>query len=1191
MNAETASDPSRKHRSSSESPFPIRVRLLGGFGVWVGPRAVGEGAWHLRKAKSLVTLLALAPGHRLHREQMRDLLWPDSGREAAANNLRQTLHAARRTLDPAVGSHYLASQNESLVLCPEGSLWVDVEAFEQAARTARRSREPAAYEAAIDLYAGELLPADRYEEWAEQHRTRLREMYLSLLLGLARLQEERADYESATEALSRLISEEPTREEAHVGLMRLYALLGSKGEALAQYDSLKEALSRELGTEPAASSRALREEIAAGRFPTREAPPLGSPSKRPSGAGKHNLSAPRTSFVGRERELMEVKRALSMTRLLTLTGTGGSGKTRLALEVARHLVGAYQDGVWLVELAGLSDSELVPQAVAGALGVRDQPGQQLIDVLVEALCDKETLLILDNCEHLVEATARLVDVLLDTCPRLRGLATSREALDIAGEVRWTVPSLSVLDPRLPPTVGKLEGSESARLFVERASDRRPDFALVPDNAGAVAEICRRLDGIPLAIELAAARVGTLSVEQISERLMDSLKLLTSGERTAAPRHRTLRGALNWSYELLNEQEQVFFRRLSTFMGGWTLEAVEAVVSGDGVEEGNVLDLLSGLVDKSLVVADATGEGGVRYRLLEPIRQYASEKLEERGEAEAIKRRHAAFYLALAERVYPELRGPGQVKGLHRLMQENDNLRAAMAWLLSEGDTETAARLGWSLWPLWWFRGQHREGRRLMEAVLESESELPPVLQIRANVAAGLMVYGQADMETTERYAKKLIRLSRLATVLRERREAWTPPSILEGAATAGMHVSKNLLPAEKLGDYEARSTQLGDYYVNFESIPAGLSAPEFFTGLHHDACQCEHWGYVFKGRFKLSYTDGSEDVVSAGEAYFARPGHAFEALEDCETVEFTPKESFEQLRRRITYAEAYGRTGLGMVAMNRMNYEEAMAQLEEALPLCLECGEVWLAAQIHTFLGIVLLLQGNHDRATPRFEEGLAMAREVGDRIGVYNALYNLALVALIQGKYELANSRFGEGIALSRQMEDQANIAYCLEGLAAVAGMQGKVERSVHLFGAAEGLLEALGVPVWTFYQPDRSLYERTIADLRGLLGEAAFEEAWADGRATTLDDAIEYALAAGERAATSAREQPPADRQPIPLTRREKEVAALVARDLTNRQIAKELVVSERTVEKHVANILKKLGLHSREQVDASMMTERRA
>src|SRR5829696_3640685 len=257
MHAEAASDPLRKRRYSSGGPFPVRLRLLGDFSVWIGSRAVGEGAWHLRKAKSLVKLLALAPGHRLHREQVMDLLWPDLGKRAASNNLRQALHSARQVLKPDSpdGSRYLSSQDESLVLCPEGSLWVDVEAFEQAASTARSSREPAAYEAALDLYAGEFLPTDRYEEWAEQHRRRLREMNLSLLVGLARLHEEREDYEFAAETLRKLISEEPIREEAHVGLMRVYALSGIKGEALAQYGQLEEILAKELGTDPAASSR------------------------------------------------------------------------------------------------------------------------------------------------------------------------------------------------------------------------------------------------------------------------------------------------------------------------------------------------------------------------------------------------------------------------------------------------------------------------------------------------------------------------------------------------------------------------------------------------------------------------------------------------------------------------------------------------------------------------------------------------------------------------------------------------------------------------------------------------------------------------------------------------------------------------------------------------------------------------
>src|SRR5918995_260940 len=354
-------------RETGRKPGAVRIRLLGGFEVSVGARAIEEDAWRLRKAANLVKLLALAAGNRLHREQVMYTLWPELGIRAASNNLRQTVHTARRTFDPSMGSLYLASRDESLVLCPESSLWVDVDAFEEAARAARRSREPAVYRAALDLYIGELLPSDRYEEWADEPRRRLQEMYLSLLLGLAHLHEELADYDSAIETLRRVVLEEPTHEEAYAGLMRLYALVGNNGEALAQYGRLEETLSRALGTEPTASSRALREEIAAGRLPPTEGQSLASTPEGQPNAAKHNLPATRSSFVGRETELRDVKRDLAMTRLLTLTGTGGCGKTRLALEVARELVGAYPDGVWLLGVAPLSGGGLVAQGLASVL--------------------------------------------------------------------------------------------------------------------------------------------------------------------------------------------------------------------------------------------------------------------------------------------------------------------------------------------------------------------------------------------------------------------------------------------------------------------------------------------------------------------------------------------------------------------------------------------------------------------------------------------------------------------------------------------------------------------------------------------------------------------------------------------------------------------------------------------------------
>jgi DNA-binding SARP family transcriptional activator len=387
----------RQPAALHERPEPMRVWLLGGFGVSVGSRTMEGDAWHLRKAAALVKLLSLTPDHRLHRERAMNLLWPDLEKRAASNNLRQALHNARRTLisDPGVGARYLASEEESLVLCPVGNLWVDVEAFEEAAATARNSRAPAAYRAAIHLYAGELLPDERYEQWAEDRRQELRSVYLSLLMELAELHEERGEYGAGIETLQSALPEQPANEEVHAGLMRLYALSGRPSEALSQYERLREALSRHLGTEPGGTTRRLRDEIAAGSFPLHQ-PVAIPPAERILDAGMHNLPAARTTFVGREREMVEVKRTLAMTSLLTLSGTGGCGKTRLALEVARDLVGTYPDGVWLVELAGLSEGDLVAQEVAATLGVREQPGRPLLDTLFNSLGDKEMLLILDN---------------------------------------------------------------------------------------------------------------------------------------------------------------------------------------------------------------------------------------------------------------------------------------------------------------------------------------------------------------------------------------------------------------------------------------------------------------------------------------------------------------------------------------------------------------------------------------------------------------------------------------------------------------------------------------------------------------------------------------------------------------------------------------------------------------------------
>jgi predicted ATPase/DNA-binding SARP family transcriptional activator/DNA-binding CsgD family transcriptional regulator len=1050
---------------------------------------VSEGVWHLRKAKSLVKLLALAPGHRMHREQLMELLWPNLDKRAASNNLRGSLHAARTALAsyPAAATRYLASKEERIVLCPEVELWVDVETFEEAASAARRSREPAAYRAAIEFYGGELLPEDRYEEWAEAHRLRLGEIYLSLLIGLARVYEERSEYELAVETLRRAVAEEPANEEVHVALMRLYAFDGSVGKALAQYTRLEEAL-LEVSAEPTALSYTLREEIASGRLTPDKARDRGRQPEEPAITKKHNLPAPRDAFVGREHEILEVKRALAMTRLLTLTGAGGSGKTRLALEIARNLVGAYPDGVWLVELAPLSEGALVPQVVADTLGVSEQPGRPPIETLIEALREKELLLALDNCEHLVDGAARLVDALLDSCPRLRVLATSRESLGVSGEINLAVPTLSLPEMRRSPTVAELEGCESARLFVERAQHRNFAFALTEQNAAAVAEICLKLDGMPLAIELAAARVG-LSAEQIAARLNDLLRLLTKGNRTAATRHQTMRGALNWSRELLGESEQTLFDRLSVFAGGWALEDAEAVVSGDDIEKQEVLDLLSGLVDKSLVVAEAIGSKGVRYRMLEPVRQYARENLEEAGEAETVGRRHAEFFLAVAEEAEPELfRGLEMATWLRLLEEERDNMRGALSWALEHDETELGVRLSGALGIFWELRGPFDEGQSWLEATLAKGDRASTVsIQARAKAltGAGWCAIRQGDIDRAETAGGEGLELlaghdGSVAIYLR----------LLLGAG------------ADTRGDWE-RATEL------------------------------------FEESLTLSREAGDGWCIGASL------------------------------------------NNLGLVAISQGDHERASSYCEEAAALCRRSGYPELLATALSRLGYVALLQSNHERAAELSEEALALCRQHELMLSTQDVLATLGWTALVQGDYERARALHKESLELSKDLALRETADESLGGLACVAGVSGQSKRAARLFGAAEAFREAVSVQQWPV---ERALREPYLDAARSRLGVAAWEEEFAEGKAMSLEVAIEYALS--EREATLLPTMPQkslASESTHALTRREEEVTILVAQGLTNRHIASKLTISEHTVDSHVAKILRKLRVDSRTQIAA--------
>jgi len=467
------------------------------------------------------------------------------------------------------------------------------------------------------------------------------------------------------------------------------------------------------------------------------------------GRPPNNLPLERTSFVGRERELADVKRLLSERRLLTLCGPGGAGKTRLALAVSRDIAEEFRDGVWWVELAPVADPELVPWTVAQAVGAREALDPSPTEAIVGHLKDRKALLILDNCEHLVEACADLADALLGACPDLTLLATSREPLRVQGETNFMVPSLSVPDPGRALSTEELAGYEAVRLFVERAGAVDSGFELTERNAPGVTRLCNKLDGIPLALELAAARIRVLTAEQILEKLEDPLGLLTTGSRTAAARHRTLRATLQWSYDLLSDAERTLFRRLSVFVGGFTLEAAEEVCGGEGIEEYEVLDLLGRLVDKSLVVAEAGDEGALRYGMLEPVRKYALERLGQDGEAEETRLRHAAHYLVLAETAEPELLGPDQGLWLRRLRSEFANLREAHAWSLEPGEGEGRARLrlrlAAALWRFWAAQ-RFEEGKAWLQTALERDPGGFPALRAKALGALGFILLFQQDYE-------------------------------------------------------------------------------------------------------------------------------------------------------------------------------------------------------------------------------------------------------------------------------------------------------------------------------------------------------------------------------------------------------------------------------------------------------------
>ena len=701
-----------------------------------------------------------------------------------------------------------------------------------------------------------------------------------------------------------------------------------------------------------------------------------------------NLPIQLSSFIGREREIAEVKRLLSTARLVTLTGAGGSGKTRLAIEVADDWLDGFNDGVWFVDLAPLSDPSLVPQRLAATLEVQEQSQQPLLQTLTNYLQGKHSLLVLDNCEHLIEACAQLTDTLLRACPHLRMLTTSREPLNITGELTFRVPSLSSPDPQHLPTIESLSRYEAVQLFAERAQAAQSHFALTAHNALTVVQICQRLDGIPLAIELAAARVRSLPVEQIAAHLDDSFRLLTGGSRVALPRQQTLRALIDWSYDLLTVAERVLFRRLSVFAGGWTLEAAEYVCGFNvgTLERLNVLDLLAHLVDKSLVTLElqADDSGAVRYRLLEIIRQYARAKLLGSADLAPVQDRHREYFTQLAEQAEPKLHGPEQLIWLQRLEMEYDNFRVALECSLSDhrkddgGSSEMGLRLAGALLWFWWERGEFAEGHRwLKETLTHSSGLMRTRARAKALKAAGCMAWHQQGLLTAR-------------AQLAESAAIWQELAEPDGVADARIFLAMIVITEDHL-------------------TTARVLAVE---SIAHFQATTDKW------ELALALFALGRAKYRSGEYTAARAHHA-ESLA-----------LFRELGDQWGIGLALGH--LGVVARRQGDYTTARTLLEERLAVgrALESKHLIVFALVE--LGTVALYTHEHRHAAALFAEALALAQALDIQSYIADCLEGLAVAAGAKRQPERATRLFAAADVLCEAIAYRADYDRDMESVRA---------------------------------------------------------------------------------------------------------------------------------------------------------------
>lgn len=924
-----------------------------------------------------------------------------------------------------------------------------------------------------------------------------------------------------------------------------------------------------------------------------EFPPLRSLDALPN-----NLPVRLTSFIGREAEIAGVKELLAENRLVTLTGAGGVGKTRLALQAAADLLEAYPDGVWWVDLARITDAGLVPNAVAAALSVKEIPRQPLVDTLKNELRAKRTLILLDNCEHVVSACTELADALLHACQSLSILATSREPLAVEGEAPRRVPSLTLPDEKAPPTIESLSQYEAVWLFIERAISARPNFQVTNENAPAVAQICHRLDGIPLAMELAAARTRMMTPEQIAEGLMDRFRLLTGGVRTVMPRQQTLQASVDWSYDLLGEDERALLQRLSVFVGSFTLDAAEEVGAADGSERQRVLELLSRLVDRSLVQVEEAGSES-RYRLLETIRQYGRDRLAESGQEAAVRMRHLDFYVALAERAEPELEGAGLMTWLGRLDLELGNLRAALDWSAQANAADKGLRLASPLRLFWVVRGELSEGLSRFDLAL-SLGDGDPLLRARTLCAAGQIEGLRGDMAALRAFAEEALLIAR---PLGDKRTIGRAIQTLGWAATFLDPAAAPALFEEALELHR----ETGDAWWHVNAL-RNLGFSHFLDG---DLALAR---LRLEAALSIARPAGNRNGI---ETSLARLGPVLVSLGELSEAEAAFRESLviaRELKDRIITAQAL--FGLGNVATYRGEYDSAAGLFEESLSSARDSTPFMVAIALLNY-GVLDYARGDFDGATAHLEEAVMLARgmrlalaislglrtlgdvarargdleaasarlekalDVGRRRGGWGLGLTLqwaGRIARARGDHERAESLHHEALELFQEARYKLDAVDALESLAGLAALAKSLPEAARLFGAAEALRESTG---YVRFLVDRDGYEADVAIVREGLTEEELARAWGEGQAMSLEEAVAYA-------SRGRRERKRPSTGWASLTPSELQVVRLVAEGLSNPKIGERLFMSRRTVQTHLKHVFAKLGVTSRTEL-ASEATRR--